>query len=156
MRVRTSVGGFPIGPWLGDDTKSAWVGELSPFPDLTSAEGDFTATTIFTLPANAASVHLVGRWSTDNAALELLLNGQQVVGGNNNQFGAWTEFDITSANIIPGFNLFEARWNNAGGPGGVRIEFDEVRFQQVPEPTSLAIASLGLVGLIGLFRKRRF
>ena len=26
IRVRTSVGGYPIGPWLADDTISAWIG----------------------------------------------------------------------------------------------------------------------------------
>ena len=154
LRVRTASGGFPIGPWLGDDAKSAWVGELSPNHDLSSAAGDYKATTTFTLPAGATSVHLVGRWSTDDAALELLLNGQQVDGPNNTGFTTWTEFDISSTGIHPGLNTFEARWSNSGGPGGVRVEFDEARFQTIPEPSSLLLFGLGVLAFIGLLRKR--
>jgi hypothetical protein len=154
MRVRTASGGFPIGPWLGDDAKSAWVGELSPNHDLSSGAGDFTATTTFSLPADATSVRLVGRWSTDDAALELLLNGQQVDGPNNTGFTTWTEFDISSTNIHPGLNTFEARWSNSGGPGGVRVEFDEARFQTIPEPSGLVLFGLGLLGFVRLRRRR--
>ena len=92
--ANTSAGGFPIGPWLGDNGSSAWI---SPSADTNGAEGDYRYTTTFDLTGlDPSSAEIFGRWSTDNAGLNISLNGVPTGQTNSAQFGSWTNFSLTS------------------------------------------------------------
>jgi hypothetical protein len=72
--VATSVGGFPIGPWLGDDATSAWI---TPSIDTTGNAGNYVYRTTFTIPSGVdlSQVYVAGRFTSDNALTSVLING---------------------------------------------------------------------------------
>jgi hypothetical protein len=135
IRVRTSSGGFPIGPWLPDNATSAWVGPNNA-ADLSSPEGDYTFQTSFTLDslADLSSVTISGRWATDNPGVDILLNGNSLLGSGHitaaevsTGFTAWTNFDFG-----PGVPFFSTGANTLGfvfnnlptsnNPAGLRVD----------------------------------
>lgn len=145
--AKTSVSGFPIGPWLGDDSASDWIGETAGYPQLNEGVGAFNNTTTFTSPS-AGTVTIVGQWATDNAGSDILINGVST-GATSSGFTAFNTFTITAA-VVAGPNTLDLLQTNAGGPGGVRAEFTSATV--TPEPASLTL--LGLGGL-SLFARRR-
>jgi len=74
----TEAGGFPIPPWLGSNSMSAWI---SPAPDtvgLSDGLGtyNYRYETTFNLDGFfAASARLAGRWATGNGGVDILING---------------------------------------------------------------------------------
>lgn len=151
--------GFPIGPWLANDTDSRWIG-----PDATSANGppgDYVYETTFTLDNAAAlsSVLITGDWGSDNGGLDILLNGNSVGAGQlSGGFGSLTAFSIDGSNgfFQHGLNTLQFAVNNAGtgvNPAGFRVDNIVGTFTLVPEPTTAALALLGTIGLVS--RRRR-
>lgn len=155
--IATSAGGFPIGPWLGDSSHSAWI---VPSLDTNGPEGDYIYTMSFDMTGlDPATASIVGRWSLDNFGNDILLNG--VSTGNTNLTGAftsWTDFSISAAEgdaFLPGINTLSFLVNNApssNNPAGVRWEFLSTTAAAIPEPSGLIAAALGF-GLI--VRRRR-
>jgi hypothetical protein len=148
--VNTSAQGFPIGPWLGDNSSSAWV---SPSNDTNGAEGNFQYTTTFDLTGlDPSSAEIFGRWSTDNAGLNITLNGVPTGQTNTTQFGGWTNFSLTSG-FAAGVNTLTFSVNNGPGfgPTALRVEFDSASAIAIPEPTATVL----LMALSGLFLRRR-
>ena len=129
--VDTEAGGFPIPPWLGSNSMSAWI---SPAPDtLGLADGlgtyNYRYETTFNLAGfNPASVRLAGRWATDNRGVDILINGISTGQANTAQFNVWTSF-VVSNGFVAGTNRLTFVVNN-GSPGstpgsdptGVRAE----------------------------------
>ena len=129
--VATEAGGFPIPPWLGSNSMSAWI---SPSPDtLGLSDGlgtyNYRYETIFVLTGfDPATARLAGRWATDNRGVDILVNGVSTGQPNINQFANWTPFEIRSG-FVAGTNRLTFVVNN-GGPGaaegsdptGVRVE----------------------------------
>ncbi len=129
--VATEAGGFPIPPWLGSNSMSAWI---TPAPDtLGLSDGlgtyNYRYETTFDLTGFfAASARIAGRWATDNGGVDILINGVSTGQPNSNQFANWTPFQITSG-LIAGTNRLTFIVNN-GGPGsspgsdptGLRVE----------------------------------
>jgi hypothetical protein len=152
IRVRTSVGGFPIGPWVGDNSTSAWIGPNND-SQVDGPVGHFDFKTTFTLSSGSALL-ITGQWSTDNEGVDILLNG--VSTGNSlpsdTSYTAFHPFTI-SGNGVAGENTLEFIVNNDGGPTGVRVEFFGAN--TVPEPGSLTLAAIGLTGLLGYGWNRR-
>ncbi len=128
----TSAGGFPIPPWLDDNHLSTWI---TPAPD-TNGPGDFDGAvsyafrTTFDLSGVAFDdLAIDGQWSSDNAGLDILLNGQSLGYRNDAQFGGWSPFTL-EAYFQEGLNTVDFLINNGAneentfGPAGVRVEFD--------------------------------
>jgi hypothetical protein len=124
----TSAQGFPIPPWVGDNSISGWI---SPTTD-TSGPGGSTANyayeTTFDLTGyDPATAIIVGQWSTDNLGVDILINGQSTGQANTAQFVSFTPFRISSG-FINGVNRLRFVVNNADGPGnnpaGLRVEME--------------------------------
>ncbi len=124
----TSAGGFPIPPWIGDSTVSAWI---SPAADTLAASAgtSYRYETTFDLTGfNPSTARIAGRWATDNDGLDILINGTSTGQANTTQFGIWTNFVINSGFVV-GINqlTFVVRNGTPGDPpgsdpSGLRVE----------------------------------
>lgn len=152
--VATAAGGFPIGPWLGDNGSSTWI---TPSVTTDGPEGDYTYALTFDMSGlNVSTAGIFGRWAVDNVGAEILLNGVGTMNFNGNGFGGWTEFFISPElddTFLPGLNTLTFNvFNGPGaGPTGVRIEFLSATAAPIPEPST---ALLALIGLGALWRRR--
>jgi len=155
--VATSVGGFPIGPWLGDTLASAWI---APAADTAGPEGEYFYDITFDLTGfDLSTASIYGRWSVDNVGNDILLNGVSTGNLNNNGFTAWTDFTISVDEgdiFLPGLNTLRfATFNGPGaGPTGVRIEFLSASAVPIPEPSAMLLTVAGL-GVLLRSRQRK-
>lgn len=148
--VATSAGGYPIGPWIGDNTDSAWI---SPAQDTNGNLNEVYRyrTTFFLTPAQATSLSLSGQWATDDVGLSIDLNGS-ATGNSGANFAGWTPFSIGSG-FVAGLNTLDfVLQNTGGGPTGLRVEFTNA--PNVPDSGSgIALAGIALLGL-AVFRRQ--
>ncbi len=112
----------PAGPWVANTDRSKWVGPAF-FTDM-GAAGDYTYVLGFDLTDfDPSSVIIVGSWATDNAGVDIFLNG--VATGNPNpttQFTALTPFTIATG-FQAGTNTLEFVVNNSSvGYTGLRVD----------------------------------
>ncbi len=154
--AQTSAGGFPIGPWLGDNTISRWItpnnsGDNDP-------AGNYVIRHTFSLSGfNHTTASFSGRWASDNGAsmyLNNVLISSTAAFPSSNSFTTWTTFSASSG-FISGLNTLEFRVNNAtnaASPMGLRVEFQN-SFVAVPLPASLALLLTGIPGL-AMVRRR--
>jgi hypothetical protein len=165
LRVRTSDGGYPIPPYIGDSSTSAWIGPNNQ-ADLHGADGNYDYRTTFTLTAGEASAYLVtGNWATDNAGLDILINGQSTgshIGNTSGQyegFRAYTPFTINS-NFQPGTNtldfiVFNAHYDDSPNDNPTALRVDGIHGTVAPEPSSFAVFGFLGLGMAGLMLKAR-
>jgi hypothetical protein len=97
-----------------------------------------------------------GAYAQDFGAVkEVELNGTQLATGQ--IFQGSVAFSLASKGIdIPSGETF-FRFGlilNGDGPDA-KVYFDNIRIQNVPEPTSLALAGFGVFGLVGVAIRRR-
>ena len=130
--VATADGGFPIGPWLDDNHLSAWVtpaNDTNGPGDIDGAPSYVYRTTFDLTGVVLGNLSINGKWSTDNAGLDILLNGSSTGFANTAQFGSMTPFTLDNG-FINGLNTLDFVINNganesdAPGPTGLRVEFD--------------------------------
>ncbi len=163
----TSAGGFPVPPWLGDNSTSTWIRPDNPFPGQGSFDNDPDGTyvyeTKFSMSGLRASTALItGRWSTDNPGLSIKLNGVSIVPASNTYpfgFSVWTPFTISAASnlFLSGVNTLQFTVTNlvqaTQNPTGLRVEMIGTADllpqggPTVPLPASLALLLTGFPGL---------
>jgi hypothetical protein len=149
LMVLTSAGGFPIGPWLGDDAISAWIGPNND-SEADGPVGLYDYQTTFNLAGvDPSTVSLVGQWATDNEGVDILINGVST-GNTAGGFTSWYSFDISSG-FVSGVNTLDFIVNNDGGPTGLRVELSGTA--DTPEPAPSLMLAIGLVGL-GVLKRR--
>jgi len=125
---------------------SNWVWDLA---GSDTAENPLEFTFSFSLAGfDISTAELTGLWGIDNVG-SVFLNGNiisnlpSVVGGN---FSALHEIYVGpgSEYFVSGLNVLSFEVENRGGPGAFRAS---VGVTAVPEPTTLAIFALGIMGL---------
>jgi hypothetical protein len=165
--VATSAGGFPIPPWLGDNSLSAWI---SPTADTNAPQGEYTYRTTFDLTGlDPATASLTGQWAGDNDLVAILINGVVAPQGNlpaidpgsgTRPLNTFFPFSITTG-FVPGINTLDFVVNNqptSNNPTGVRVEVSGTAAiaQVVPEPTSLALFGAFALAGVGVCGWRRW
>ena len=118
----TSAGGYPIPPWMADNTASTWI---TPVAGTVCAPGDYFYRTTFDLTGrNLASASITGEWATDDTGVDILLNGVSTGVSSSSGFSSWASFQLTNG-FVSGLNTLTFRVNNAGlspNPSGFRAE----------------------------------
>jgi hypothetical protein len=158
-RIITSAGGFPIGPYIGDNTLSAWIGPNND-DDLNGPVGAYTYRTTFDLTGfNPSTASIMGGWTTDNDGLDILINGTSL--GFTTPFTAFASgffaFSVTSG-FVSGVNTLDFVVSNGGGPTALRVEATGTASpatSPVPIPAAAWLFGSALLGLTGISRRKR-
>lgn len=159
--VATSTGNFPIspaGPWLADNSVSAWI---APSQNTIGAfNASYTYETTFDLTGfNVSSATFGGQWAEDDFGGQILLNGFDIITSgygtytNITSFTVFSPFTLTSGFLQNVNTLAFVVTNRGGGPTGLRVEYAGTA-NSVPEPASLALVWLSLACL-GIMRLRK-
>jgi hypothetical protein len=153
-RVATSANGYPVGPWVGDNLASAWIGPKSDAA-LDGSIADYVYELTFSLAGlDAATAAITGQWSTDDSGVNILVNGQST-GLSASGYTGFSSFAITSG-FIAGTNTLDFIVHNIGGPTGLRVEMSGTAapLGAVPEPTSWAMMLAGFA-MVGIAMRKR-
>ena len=166
------IGGGGESLWLANSSSSKWIGpRINYSGGVSDADGNYYFRTTFVLPNNADldEAQISGFWSSDNAGLDILLNG--VGTGNQIAFGTYPNLSfqalhsfsiIGSAGFVTGLNTLDFVVNNPSGypccdATGLRVSGMQGTVEEeyiIPEPATLWLLGGGLAGLI-LLRRRR-
>lgn len=120
----TGAAGYPIGPWLPDNSASAWI---APTPSTDGPGGAYyTYETYFDLNGlEPTDAYIQGWLATDDGLVDILLNGVAIPGIiGPTGFTYWRAFNIFG-NMQPGANTLSfVVYNSAGGnnPTGLRVQ----------------------------------
>jgi hypothetical protein len=159
-RVLTAADGFPVPPWVGDNSLSAWIGPNT--ADAYGPSGTYIYRTTFDLTGlDPSTAMITGRWSTDNNGLGVLLNGIDagVAPTSFTSFYSFSTFSI-SGGFVSGLNTLDFLVNNGppDSPTGLRVEMTGTA-APVPEPSTMIAGALLLLpfgaSTIRFFRKNR-
>jgi len=124
IRIRTSVGGYPIGPWMADNNLSAWM-----VPNNDSAgdspDGSYVYQATLDLSRyDPKSIVVRGQLAADDAVIAFVINGvyfPQYIPG----FNVFKQFSI-STGFIKGINTIGFAVDNdaisSTNPTGFRVE----------------------------------
>jgi hypothetical protein len=159
LAVHTSAGGYPVGPWIGDDALSTWIGPNND-GQLDGPAGTYDYQTTFSLNGfDPATVSITGEWSADNQGLNIVINGiatGQTTSGGDSAYQHFTPFTITSG-FVAGVNTIDFIVHNDGGPTGLRVEATGTAspLAVILEPPGLAALASGIIALSLLRRRLR-
>lgn len=153
IKAGTSAGGYPIGPWIGDNSISRWIGPNT--SQFFGPAGAYTFRTTFDMTGlDISTAVLTGRFAADDSVSGPILNGGSAatsVGWN-----SWRSFTINSG-FLQGMNTLDFRVTNRGGPIGLRVEISGTAdaLTSVPVPASIPLVLSGLVALGWVARRRK-
>ena len=159
IRIRTSVGGYPVPPYIGDNTLSAWIGPNND-ASVSGPVGAYTYRTTFDLTGlNPSTAAITGHWSTDNNGLDILINGTSL--GFTTSFTSFSDgfspFSISSG-FVSGVNTLDFVVNNGGGPTALRVQMTgtaDTLPPGVPEPATVILIVLGMASLALAHQRQR-
>jgi hypothetical protein len=135
--------GFPIisGPWIANSETSLWIGPR--FVTDQASGGDYTYRLEFDLSNfDPSQTVLLGQWTSDNAGLDIVLNGNSTGNTTTGNFGQLFDFKLTGG-FVSGVNTLDFVLNNAdpnGGYTGLRVENLRAGSVAVPDGTAPSIA----------------
>ena len=142
------------GPWVADDSFSAWIGLAS--TSSVGAVGTYTYQESFDLTAyDPSTAQVTGQLAGDNT-VEVFLNSVDT-GLGSTTFASFTPFTISSG-FQAGINTLSFVVVNQGtdpNPTGLRVEIDSATADVAPEPASIGFMGLGLAALGILGRRLR-
>ena len=145
--VRTSATGWPIPPYMGDSSTSAWIGPNND-TSIDGPAGNYTFRTTFDLTGfNPSTAFISGGWAVDDNDFQILFNGNNIASAAAN-YSTFTGFSISSG-FLPGVNTLDFTIYNYGGPTALRVEM-RGEATPVPEPSTY-FAGLSALGMLGLF-----
>lgn len=140
------------GTYLPNTTDSRWIWENSNGLPV-NVTRDFVITFDLTgfLPSTAT---LSGRWATDNAGDDILINGVST-GQTSPGFTGWTNFSVNSG-FVAGVNTLTFRVRDVGVVSGFRAEFLQSNAEPdtggaIPEPSTWLL----IAGAVALIISRR-
>lgn len=115
---------FPIPPWLATSEISKWIGAAA---DSNAGAGTFAYRITVDVPEelDAARLKLLGAWSSDNAGLDVLVNGVSTGAAHDGNFAVLHAFpaDAGLGLFQAGPNVVEFLVENIDpGPTGLRVE----------------------------------
>ncbi len=121
-------GGYPIGPWVGDNEASAWIGPT--IDTMGGPESDSTYVTGFDLRGLDPSTATIQGWfAVDDQLLDVRLNGvstgiRSAAGPGSGPYTTWQAFKIAGG-FQPGSNTLAFVVHNGPGgnnPTGLRVQ----------------------------------
>lgn len=131
---------FPIvgtGPWMASSATSKWIGPMANQSTGNQA-GDYKYRLTFSLAGLEPSTAVItGRWTSDNAGPEVLINGQVTGATSDGNFGAFGNTFTINSGFIDGTNTLDFVVNNAGSganPTAFRLEFTSATADPQPPP----------------------
>ncbi|MBX9680286.1 MAG: Ig domain-containing protein [Gemmataceae bacterium] len=140
VKVLTSAGAFPVGPWVGDNSTSAWLIPAAADDDGNAAPGDYDYTTTFQV-TDPSTAFLSGQWAADDHA-SIFLNGNDT-GISITGFQNFANFQIASG-FVTGTNTLTFKVQNGGSsdnPTGLRVQFATPSIAADPHYTLISAPS---------------
>jgi hypothetical protein len=157
IRVRTSAGGFPIPPWVGDDSVSAWIGPNND-AQVDGPVGSYDYRITFDLRGlNPSTASISGLWATDNEGLDILLNGKST-GNKSVGFTAFTSFSIPPGSLfVSGLNTLDFLVHNDGDKTGLRVEMtgQALPVEVLDSSSTLTLLSISVGALLVACRRMK-
>lgn len=146
----TLTPGFPVGPWVSEGPDSRWIAPQSN-QSTGNEPGDYLYRTTFDLTGfDPAKARITGRWTSDNAGLDVLLNGISLWITQGGNFVGFADF-VIEAGFIDGTNTLDFVVNNAGdtvNPTGLRVEMIGT-VEQPDEPPRFITQPGGTTVIVG-------